>query len=98
MSKTTVSHSENKNGVSEKKSRKQRNSSLEALLETGLREIYSAELQLLEALPRVAKACYSEDLQDAIEHALPAVVVLNADRRGAVAHPEPAATDPAARL
>jgi ferritin-like metal-binding protein YciE len=40
---------------------------LEDLLITGLKEIYSAERQLLEALPEVAKACYSEDLQDAIE-------------------------------
>lgn len=39
---------------------------LQHLLETGLKEIYSAELQLVEALPEVSKACYSEDLQDAI--------------------------------
>jgi ferritin-like metal-binding protein YciE len=32
-----------------------------------LRNIYSAELQLLEALPEMAKAAYSEDLQDAFE-------------------------------
>ena len=40
---------------------------LEDLLETGLREIYSAEQQLLEALPEVAEACYSEDLQDTVQ-------------------------------
>jgi ferritin-like metal-binding protein YciE len=43
-----------------------RHKTLQDLLESGLREIYSAELQLLEALPDVAKACYSEDLQDAV--------------------------------
>ncbi len=39
---------------------------LEDLLETGLREIYSAEVQLTGALPEMAKACYSEDLEDAM--------------------------------
>jgi ferritin-like metal-binding protein YciE len=40
--------------------------SLEDLLEDGLKEIYDAEQQLLEALPEVAAACYNEDLQDAV--------------------------------
>ena len=39
---------------------------LENLLETGLKEIYRAEQLLLKALPEVAKACYHEDLQDAV--------------------------------
>ena len=42
--------------------------SLNNLLEDGLREIYSAEKQLLEAMPDMAAACYSEDLQDAVRH------------------------------
>lgn len=43
-----------------------RHKTLEDLLETGLREIYSAETQLVSALPEMATACYNEDLQDAI--------------------------------
>jgi ferritin-like metal-binding protein YciE len=42
--------------------------SLDDLLEDGLREIYSAETQLLDAMPELAAACYSEDLQDAVNH------------------------------
>jgi ferritin-like metal-binding protein YciE len=44
--------------------------SLEDLLEDGLREIYSAEKQLMEAMPELVQACYSEDLQDAVKHHL----------------------------
>jgi len=40
--------------------------SLHTLLETGLRDIYSAEKQLVAALPEMAKAADSEELQDAI--------------------------------
>jgi ferritin-like metal-binding protein YciE len=40
--------------------------SLEDLFENNLRDIYSAEKQLLEALPKIAEAAYSEDLQDAV--------------------------------
>ena len=43
---------------------------LEDLLEDGLREIYSAEKQLMQAMPDLAGACYSEDLQDAVKHHL----------------------------
>ncbi len=43
---------------------------LEDLLEDGLKDIYSAETQLIEALPEMAKAAYSEDLQDAINNHL----------------------------
>ena len=43
--------------------------SLEDLLKEEIKDMYSAETQLVEALPKIAKACYSEDLQDAInEH------------------------------
>ncbi|MBL7933830.1 MAG: ferritin-like domain-containing protein [Bacteroidia bacterium] len=38
---------------------------LEELFEDGLKDIYSAETQLVEALPDMVKAAYSEDLQDA---------------------------------
>src|SRR3954467_8452930 len=41
---------------------------LEDLLEDGLREIYSAEKQLMQAMPHLVDACYSEDLQDAVKH------------------------------
>jgi len=43
---------------------------LEDLFEENLKDIYSAEKQLVEALPKVAKAAYSEDLQNAIENHL----------------------------
>lgn len=45
-------------------------SKLEDLFEENLKDIYSAEKQLVEALPKVAQAAYSEDLQDAIENHL----------------------------
>lgn len=38
---------------------------LHDLLEEALKDIYSAEMQLTEALPLMAKACESEELQDA---------------------------------
>jgi ferritin-like metal-binding protein YciE len=38
---------------------------LEDLLKDGLKDMYSAETQLTEALPKLAKAAYSEELQDA---------------------------------
>lgn len=38
---------------------------LKDLLEEGLKDVYSAEKQLVEALPEFAKACSSEDLEDA---------------------------------
>jgi len=42
---------------------------LDDLFEEGLRDIYNAEKQLLEALPEMAEAAYSEDLQNALnEH------------------------------
>ncbi len=43
--------------------------SLEDLFENNLKDIYSGEKQLVAALPKVAEAAYSEDLQDAVrEH------------------------------
>jgi ferritin-like metal-binding protein YciE len=38
---------------------------LEDLLKDNLKDIYSAEIQLTEALPKMAKAAFSEELQDA---------------------------------
>jgi len=40
---------------------------LQDLFADGLKEIYSAEKQLIDALPLMAKAAYHEDLQDAFE-------------------------------
>jgi ferritin-like metal-binding protein YciE len=40
---------------------------LNDLLEDGLKDILSAEKQLVEALPEMAQAAYSEELQDAFE-------------------------------
>lgn len=44
--------------------------SLEDLLQSGLKEIYDAEKQILAALPVLAKACYNEDLEDALNNHL----------------------------
>jgi ferritin-like metal-binding protein YciE len=41
--------------------------SLEKLLEDQLKDLYSAEKQLVKALPKVAKKASSEELQEAIE-------------------------------
>lgn len=41
---------------------------LDQLFEEGLKDVYSAETQLLEALPQMAKAAYEEELQDAFEN------------------------------
>lgn len=40
---------------------------LEDLFEDGLKDIYSAEKQLIEALPKMAKAADSEELEEAFE-------------------------------
>jgi ferritin-like metal-binding protein YciE len=40
--------------------------SLRGLLETGLKDIYSAEKQLVEALPEVAQAVDNEELEEAV--------------------------------
>ncbi len=40
---------------------------LNDLFENGLKHIYSGETQLVEALPKVAQAIYSEELQDAVK-------------------------------
>jgi ferritin-like metal-binding protein YciE len=48
----------------------QKQKTLKDLLEDGLKDMLSAEKQLVEALPKVAQAAYSEELQDAVEHHL----------------------------
>ncbi len=43
----------------------QKEQTLDSIFKDGLKDIYSAETQLVEALPKMAKAAYSEELQDA---------------------------------
>ncbi len=76
--KTSVPPSQSVNSMSSEKDSKEKTGktpearkgqSLEDLFENNLRDIYSGEKQLLQALPKVAEAAYSEDLQDAVrEH------------------------------
>lgn len=71
MATKTVSRTEEHNGsgttVSEKN--QQKGKDLNALLESGLKDIYSAEKQLVEALPEVIQALDSDELEDAVnEH------------------------------
>jgi ferritin-like metal-binding protein YciE len=54
------------NGSGRSKNKK----TLDDLLETGLKDIYSAETQLLTALPEVAQAADSDELEEAINHHL----------------------------
>jgi len=59
------------NGTSKssKNSEKKNKKPLSIFLKKNLKDIYSAEKQLIEALPKIAKAAYDEDLQDAFtEH------------------------------
>ena len=63
--KTTRSTRASKNGVSKKSASKHK--TLEDLFEDGLKDVYNAELQLIEALPKMVKAVESEELQDAFE-------------------------------
>ncbi len=51
----------------ETKNKGSRQKTLNDLFGNGLKSIYSGESQLLDALPKVAKAVYSEELQDAIQ-------------------------------
>jgi ferritin-like metal-binding protein YciE len=52
---------------SAKEGKTKREGSLEEFFEKELKDIYSAEMQLLEALPKMVRAAYSEDLQDAFD-------------------------------
>lgn len=68
------SNSGTESSSTKSKSAKEGNSSdektLKKLFEQGLQDIYSAEQQLMEALPEMAKGAYSEDLEDAINNHL----------------------------
>jgi len=64
--KKAMTKSENENSPSQQKSSKD----LHGLLEAGLKDIYSAEKQLVEALPEVAQAVDNEELEEAINHHL----------------------------
>ena len=70
--KTTTTASSNgqaKSTTRKTSSEKKPDKTLEDLFEEGLLDIYNAETQLLEALPELAKAADSEDLEDAFnEH------------------------------
>jgi ferritin-like metal-binding protein YciE len=81
MARTTKNDANTKNGKSDsliettskngtsKFGKNKSEKTLDELFEENLKDIYSAEKQLVEALPVMAKAAYSEDLQDAInEH------------------------------
>jgi ferritin-like metal-binding protein YciE len=61
---TETGKSENGSGRSKNKK------TLVDLLETGLKDIYSAETQLVAALPEVAQAADNEELEEAINHHL----------------------------
>jgi ferritin-like metal-binding protein YciE len=70
---TTLAPPEKKTGMDGNASSKSNSSaaksstqSLEILFEKELKDMYSAEKQLVEALPKLAEAADSEDLQDAI--------------------------------
>jgi ferritin-like metal-binding protein YciE len=59
------SNGSSKNSSVTKENKKQK--TLEDLFEDGLKDIYSAEQQLIKALPKMVKAAESEELQDAFE-------------------------------
>lgn len=59
----TITGTNNMNGATQMKAHK----TLNDLLKDGLKDIYSAERQLTEAIPEVARACNSEELQEAFE-------------------------------
>jgi ferritin-like metal-binding protein YciE len=62
---TSSSWQSDSDGTTSGKGRQRNEKTLEDLLETGLKDIYSAEKQLIEALPKMAKAADSEDLEEA---------------------------------
>jgi ferritin-like metal-binding protein YciE len=80
MSKKTGSASGSKNqtgkassdgmGLSELLKGNKEQKTLKDLFQDGLKDMLSAEKQLVEALPKVAEAAHSEDLQNAVEHHL----------------------------
>jgi hypothetical protein len=61
----STSGAKNGTGYSSSSSTSSEKKSLNQLFEEGLKDIYSAEKQLIKALPEMAKAAYNEELQDA---------------------------------
>lgn len=66
-SASTASGHTDTDGASAAKSKQKQGKTLEDLLEAGLKDIYSAEKQLIEALPKMAKAADSEELEEAFQ-------------------------------
>ena len=64
--KTATKTTGTTNASSSKKGSEKKEQSLECLFKKGLKAMYSAETQLVEALPEMAKAADNEELQDAI--------------------------------
>ena len=65
--KTQTGVDERKSLTSEKTNGTKKNTKdLHSLLETGLKDIYSAEKQLVDALPEITRAIDNEDLEEAV--------------------------------
>ncbi|MDQ3052199.1 MAG: ferritin-like domain-containing protein [Bacteroidota bacterium] len=64
-SKTPAKKSGSNAQYNKKSNAGKKQKTLDELLEDNLKDIYSAEVQLLEALPEMADAAQNEDLQDA---------------------------------
>jgi ferritin-like metal-binding protein YciE len=75
--KTTATNGHSKKAESkkvkakkEKKNSSEKENDLECLFKEGLKDVYSAEKQLVEAWPKIVKATVTEDLQDAFNRHL----------------------------
>jgi ferritin-like metal-binding protein YciE len=67
--KSGIKKSETQTTGTESKSGSEKQKTLKDLLENGLKYMYSGEIQMKEAMPKVAEAVYSEELQDTLrEH------------------------------
>jgi ferritin-like metal-binding protein YciE len=67
--KSGIKKSETQTTGTESKSGSEKQKTLKDLLENGLKYMYSGETQMKEAMPKVAEAVYSEELQDTLrEH------------------------------
>lgn len=67
IDKNAVKKTDAQSSGSESKTNSEKQKSLKDLFESGLKFMHSGETQLLEALPKVAQAVYSEELQDAVQ-------------------------------
>jgi len=73
MAKTTTLSAAKKSAAKKKSATStggKKTKTLEELFEDGLKDIYSAEKQLVEALPKMAQAADNEELQDAFNRHL----------------------------